>query len=120
MLWDIDRNQEIGTIPHPDGWKALSERLDPAEFQAIIDELNSKIDGSKIQTSSWMPGADWTGTAYQAIYEKAARFDTQLAAKLFGLMVWYTFMQRDEYWAFGRFEKDGVPIEGLTYFRVDP
>jgi hypothetical protein len=28
-------------------------------------------------------------------------------------------MERPENWSFGRFEKDGEPIRGMTYFRVD-
>jgi hypothetical protein len=39
-----------------------------------------------------MPGADWTGSPFETIFEKAARYNFDLAAKLFGLIVWVVFM----------------------------
>ena len=76
------------------------------------------IEGTEIQTAGWMPGKDWTGTPFQPIYEKAARYSEEAAARCFGLMVWEVFMERDEKWTSGRFEKDGEPIGSRTYFQV--
>lgn len=39
-------------------------RLSDAAFNAIYDELHSRIDGSDIQTSSWIPGSNWEGTVF--------------------------------------------------------
>lgn len=49
-------------------------RLSDAAFNAIYDELHSRIDGSAIQTSSWIPGFNWEGTVFQpSIREKNIR-----------------------------------------------
>jgi hypothetical protein len=38
----------------------------------------------------------------------------------FGLIVFNLLMNRqDKVWGFGRFEKDGKPIESMTYFVLD-
>jgi hypothetical protein len=64
-----------------------------------------------------MPGSNWEGTPFQAIFEKAARRDRAAAARCFGLMVWEVFMERPERWTSGRFEKDGEEIGSRTYFQ---
>lgn len=69
---------------------ALS-RLAPAEVIAIRSTLDSRVAGSRIETSSWIPGADWRGTSYQPIYDKAALRNPDLAALMFGLFVWEAF-----------------------------
>jgi hypothetical protein len=66
-----------------------------------------------------MPCADWTGSPFEIIFEKAACYKFDLAAKLFGLIVWVVFMERPEWWTSGHYEKDGVPIEERTYFRIN-
>ena len=118
MLWDIDRDREINHIPHSDSWRILESRLATADMLAIKDRLNEMIDAREIHTTSWMPGSDWSGTPFQPIFEDAAHGNFDLARKFFGLIVWVVFMERPEKWAFGRYEKDGVPIEGLTYFQI--
>jgi hypothetical protein len=118
MLFDVQKNQLITAIPHERDYQIWISRLDPIEIQSIKDKLNSMIDADEIHTSCWMPGADWTNTPFQAIYEKAARFNFESAAHCFGLMVWVVFMERPEEWGFGRYEKNGHPITGITYFRL--
>jgi hypothetical protein len=90
----------------------------PAEIASIKKQLNEMIDGTEIQTAGWMPGKDWTGSPFQSIYEKAALYNRDVAARCFGIMVWEVFMERPEKWTSGRFEKDGEPIGSMTYFRV--
>lgn len=94
-------------------------RLDPAEISAIQDALLEMIAGDEIHTSSWMPGSDWRGTPFEAIYEKAAKYHEDTAAKCFGLMVWKAFMDHEDCWGSGHYELDGAPIEGRTYFRIE-
>jgi hypothetical protein len=113
----LESNDIVATVPRRERFRLLEDRLSPAEFSAIESALNEKIDGDEIHTSSWMPGSDWNGTPYQAIYDRAARGNFDLSAQLFGLMVFYVFMNRPETWITGRFEKDGEPIRGRTYFR---
>ena len=120
MLFDIDTRKEINRIPHHaeyETWKNRLEQLDPKAFQKIVDELNSRVSGGKVHTSSWIPGSNWSGTAFQPIYDACQ--DQESAAKFFGLILWEVMRKRKgEAWSFGRYEKDGIPIEGLTYFRV--
>ena len=120
MLWDIRADREITSVPHRQKYSLWLSRLDSAEIEKIKAELNRMIDGTEIQTSSWMPGADWRGTPFQAIYEKAAERNHDAAARCFGLIVWEVFMERPEYWASDHYEKDGGPIPGRTYFQAHP
>lgn len=118
MLYAVDKGSEITHIPHQQEFDRWRNRLSDQEYQAIVDNLNSRIEGTQIQTSSWMPGSNWSGTVFQPIYEKACEFDERASALFFGLIVWVVFLERPEYWAFGRYEKDGIQISGITYFRV--
>ena len=66
----------------------------------------------EIQTSSWMPGDDWTGGPFETIWSQAARRNESVAGMMFGLMVWYTFMHHDEDWMFHHYEQlaDGLSL----------
>ena len=118
MLYSVVSNEPVKRIPHRKQFELWRSRLSEDEFAAIEAELNSMIDGDEVHTSSWMPGSDWTDTPFHPIYEKACLRDESEAAKFFGLALWKVMMDRPEAWAFGRYAKDGVPIEGMTYFRV--
>lgn len=114
-LYFID-GTEAKSTPYPQTF-ALLDRLSPGERQAAVDAIEELIDGTEVQTSSWMPGADWTDTPFQPIYEKAAKRNHGLAAKIFGLMVFDVFRSQEDDWYTGRFELNGEPLSGLTYFR---
>lgn len=120
MLYSIESDSYIDWIPHRQDYDRWRDGLSDAEYQAIYDELYSRIDGSQIETSSWIPGSDWTGTVFQPIYEKACQYDERASAKFFGLILWHAVLEHDDVWAFGRYKLGDVPIEGLTYFRIDP
>ena len=113
----LENDDDVTSMPRPDTFRLLTDRLTPEEFRAIEEALNDRIDGDEIHTSSWIPGSDWQNTPYEPIYELAARRNHDLAGKLFGLMVFHVFMNREDAWITGRFEKDGEPISGRTYFR---
>ncbi len=66
---------------------------------------------------AWIPGSDWTGTVFQPIYEKACKCNREAAAEFFGLIFWAVLLERNDVWSFGRYEKDGIPIGGMTYFK---
>ena len=119
MLVDLMTDRRIDRLPYEKEYRYLLSRMLPAEIAAVKVRLNEMIDGSEIKAAGWMPGADWRGTPFQPIYEKAARCDETVAARCFGLMVWEVFMERPEKWTSGRFEKDGEPIKSRTYFRID-
>lgn len=118
MLIDMMSGKTISRMPYAAEFRMFMSRLSAGEIDAIKYELNARIDGTQIQTSSWMPGANWQGTVFQPIYEKAAGRDYTASARCFGLMVWQVFMERPERWSSGHFEKNGEPIKGRTYFRV--
>jgi hypothetical protein len=65
-----------------------------------------------------MPGSDWTGTPFQRLYEKGAQRNYDVAAKMFGLLVWYVFMEHPERWGSRRYQKDGRDIGSRTYFKL--
>jgi hypothetical protein len=117
MLIDMMTGKSITQVPYAREYRLWMSRMTPSEIDAIKRELDDKIEDTEIQTAGWMPGADWIGTPFEAIYEKAARRDQSMAARCFGLMVWEVFMQRPEVWTSGRFEKDGEEIGSRTYFQ---
>lgn len=118
MLYSIDSDREINTIPHVHDYRRWRKGLTNDEYQAIFDALTQRITDSDIETSSWIPGSNWIGTVYQPIWEKACDKDSTAAAKFFGLILWHVVMLHPDCWAFGRYKLNGIPIEGLTYFRI--
>lgn len=117
MLFEIETDKPVTHIPHNREFNVWRGRLTTQEFDSITDKLNSMIDGNEVHTSSWMPGNNWAGTVFDPIYSKACGNNEEDSGLCFGLFVWYVFQQRDDEWYFGKFEKDGIPIRGLTYFR---
>lgn len=118
MLYSIENDCFVRDFPHKKDYARWRARLSDAEYRAIVDALGERIEGTEIQTSSWIPGADWSGTVFQPIYENACSEDERAAARFFGLLVWEVFLNHPDTWSFGRYEKDGIPIEGLTYFKI--
>jgi len=119
MLYNVNKGIYVKTIPHYNQYKKWKSKMSADEVNAIFDELNSRFDVNEVETSSWIPGSDWTGTVFQPIYEKACRSDEIASGLCFGLMVWEAMMNHPEVWGFGRYEKDGIPIQGITYFRLN-
>jgi hypothetical protein len=117
MLIDIDSDKEITHMPHEKSFKIWRSRLSQHEFDAIVEKLNSLIAGNEVHTSSWMPGHNWSGTVYDPIYRKACSNNVTDSGLFFGLIVWHVFQTHPDQWYFGRFEKDGMPIPGMTYFK---
>ena len=119
MLYSVDSDKCLHSTPHEIDFRRWRARLTDTEYDAITTELNGRIDGSSIQTSSWLPGKNWAGTVYDPIYQKACDQDPVASAKCFGLILWNVMLNRPETWAFGRCKLKDIPIEGLTYFVVD-
>lgn len=118
MLYLLDTNSFVDEIPHRPEFDLWRSRLSREQYAAICQELNRQIDNGEIHTSSWMPGPDWRDTPFQPIYDVACEGNEEHSAKFFGLILWAVMMERPETWGFGRYEKDGIPIRGLTYFRL--
>lgn len=119
MLYSIESESYIQDIPHRKEFDIWRSHLFDEEYQAIVDELKSRIEGGEIHTSSWIPGSDWTDSVFEPIYERACRCNEEAAAKFFGLILWAVLLEHQDVWAFGRYEKDGIPIEGMTYFKLN-
>jgi hypothetical protein len=118
VLYTI-KKEPIDYIPYEPAYRLWRSQLTDAEYNAIVEELNRRVDGKNVITASWVPGADWTGTPFEPIYYKACNEDFELSGKCFGLFFWVVMMQRQEAWAFGRYDKDGIPIKSLVYFRIE-
>ncbi|MGE5654450.1 MAG: hypothetical protein ACM3ZQ_09375 [Bacillota bacterium] len=118
MLFSVDSLHCITSLPHEAEYRTYRSRLSAPELTAITDELNRLIDGDEVHTSSWIPGSEWEGTVWQPIYDKACLCNQTAAGMFFGLILFKLMMDRSEWWGFGRYEKNGVPIEGITYFRL--
>lgn len=120
MLIDVGTDKTITKVPYEPEFDTLRKRLSDAEFEAMVARVNQLIDeaGGEIATAGWLPGGDWTGTPFQAIYAKAARGNFARSAMFFGQLVWYAVMQRPERWASGRYDLDGREIGSRTYFRL--
>lgn len=120
MLYSTDKNMEINRIPHEKEYLIWRKRLTSEEYESIIEEINNRINGKQVETSSWIPGSNWHGTVWEPIYTKACLNDIKSSGLCFGLFVWVTMMKRPEYWSFIRYSKDNIEIKGLTYFQVQP
>jgi hypothetical protein len=118
MLYSVDTAKYIDDIPHTLEYRTWLSRLPQSDLDLIRQELIRRIEGDEIHTSSWMPGSDWTGSIFYPIYERACLRNQEAAAMCFGLILWQILLERQEVWGFGRYEKDGIPIKGLTYFRL--
>lgn len=119
MLYSIDdTSAPITNIPHEKEFLRWRSRLSDEEYAAIEAELESRVGNGDVLTSSWVPGSDWTGTPFDPIYTKACEFDEVSAGLCFGLFVWVFMQRHPAAWSFGRYQKDGVDIRGLTYFQI--
>jgi hypothetical protein len=120
VLIDIESDKLIQTVPYKREFDALRARLSEADFESMVARINELIDeaGAEIATAGWLPGSDWTGTPFEAIYTKAARGDFDRSAMFFGQLVWYTVMKRPEAWGSGRYQLDGKNIGSRTSFRL--
>lgn len=116
MLYSVDSQKYVSSLPHKKQYDILVKRLSQQQYQKIIDELNKRIINSDVNTSSWIPGSDWTGTVWEPIYT-ACYQNVEEAGKFFGLILFDLLMKKqDIVWGFGKYEKDGIPIRGITYF----
>jgi hypothetical protein len=116
MLYSIDTGKYIENLPHKKEFNSWMKKLPAHDYQKIIETLNERIDGNDIHTSSWIPGNNWTGTVYEPIYYACGK-NNEASGLFFGLILFDLLMERqDAVWGFGRYEKNGVPIRGTTYF----
>lgn len=118
MLFSVDKGDFVTRLPHQKDYDKWIKNLSSKDYNSIVDELNNKIDNGEIHTAGWMPGNDWTGTAFKPIYDVCNK-KTNDAAKFFGIITFKVFMEREDVWGFGRYEKNGVEIRSMTYFKLE-
>lgn len=118
MLYSLDTGKYVKTLPHEKDYKKWKSNLSDEDYKKIVDALNCKIDGSDINTSSWIPGSEWAGTVYEPLYF-ACKGNPTKAGMFFGLILFKLMLERDDVWGFGKYEKNGVSIKGITYFLLN-
>ena len=98
-----------------DKWRT---KLTEAEHAAILIEIGNRVGGKEVSVSSFLPGAEWAGTPFWSIYDKACAKDFDASRRFFGLLVWEWMMEDDRTWSFGRYDTKNVAVEGMTYFQI--
>lgn len=116
MLFSVDSGKYVEKMPHNSDFKSLMKNLKHDDYEKIVAALTEKIGENEVNTSSWIPGSKWEGTVYYPIYQ-ACNDNKEEAGKFFGLILFNLLMNiKDTVWGFGKYEKNGVPIKGITYF----
>lgn len=118
MLFAPDRDEQITHLPHERKFRVWTSRLSPADMRPIKRAINCRANREDVLTSSWIPGHNWSGTPFLPIWDKAYLRNVDAAAKCFGLILWQVMMEHPDAWSFGRYSRGNVPIEGMTYFRI--
>jgi hypothetical protein len=115
MLYSVETGKNVDKLPHKKEFDIWMKKLPQADYENIVDALNAKIAHSDINTSSWIPGDEWD-SVYKPL-AVACGNNKEASGLFFGLILFDLLMRRDDaVWGFGRFEKNGVPIKGTTYF----
>jgi hypothetical protein len=104
VLYWVESFEKVTKLSFENKYYRWLQALDPSELEPITNELNRVFDRSEIETSSWIPGSDWTGTVYQPMYEKAANRNSEIAAQIFGLTVFKIAIDRSDKWVTGRYQ----------------
>ncbi|TAM80410.1 MAG: hypothetical protein EPN47_15940 [Acidobacteria bacterium] len=121
MLYPVPDLTTIDDVPNAHDyrrWRAALDRTDPSTYTRIHELLDPRFNAREVDTSGWIPGADWTGTEFEPI-SSACGENPEVAALFFGLLIWQIVTDRNDCWSFGRYEKEGIPIRSMTYFRID-
>ena len=122
MLISVDTGAKVTKMPHAADFARWRKQISDADYEKVVEAINAEVDANDVNTAGWIPGSDWTGSAYEPLYYACGKNEKQ-AGLFFGLIVFKVLMERKDYvWGFGRFEKDGVAIRSMTYFitQVDP
>jgi hypothetical protein len=120
MLYTIE-GSKIETIPHRADHDRLESRLTTDQYSAIIEAIHKAMNCVKIFNASFLPGADWTGTPFMAIYEACGE-DQEQAGMMYGLLCWVAVQRHPDEWvgypSTGKDEQAQKSLgRGWTYFR---
>ena len=88
MLYSLESGTPflVREIPHKKDYDIWCDRISKTDYQTIVDHLYSLFEASEVQTSSWIPGSDWSDTLFEPIYH-ACRRDVNAAAQFYGLIL---------------------------------
>ena len=117
MLYSIDDKEQTG-LPKSRraDFKKWRDRLSEADYDRAVQGIREKCNGKGFVVSSFLPGADWTNTEFQPLYE-ACHKNEQHAAWFFGLIVWQTMIDDTVHdWVFLPPDKEGNDVIGMQYF----
>jgi hypothetical protein len=118
MLYSIQKGKFVTVLPHEKEFKVWKSKLNTNDYNVIINELNNRVDGDEIHTAGWIPGSNWMGTVFEPLFHACGK-NEESAAKFFGIIVFKVIMDRSDCWGFGKYEKNGVPIRSMTYFKLN-
>jgi hypothetical protein len=110
-------------------WQSLLQSFRPGAEQAIRQAINTFVDGEVAShgwtndcwfCSSFIPGSDWTGTAYQpydAMRQRYGDEPTWNESRLFfGLLVKDVMIRRREHWICYKVPDKEEAEKGTNYF----
>lgn len=116
MLISIDTGKKVTQMPakRANDYRRWRSRLSDADYEKVVGAINAAIGDGEVCTAGWLPGHDWTGTPYEALYHACKQNRVQ-SGMFFGLIVFEVLMRRtDRTWGFTRYEED----RSMTYFVV--
>lgn len=117
MLFDLNGN-EVKRLPHREQFEAWRNRISDEDYERAVEAIKMLIHDKGEFNSSFLPGSDWTGTAFEPLYEACGRNVTH-AGYFFGLIVWSVVMEDEDAWVFKPSDKgEGDPL-GTFYWRID-
>jgi hypothetical protein len=118
MLYSIDSNSYIWTIPHREDFDIWRSRISDHEYESIAEEIANKMRSDELSAIEWTSDTGWIDSSLKPIYEKACRCDESAAKKFFGLIIWAILLEHEAVWGFGSYNRENIQIEGLTFFRL--
>jgi len=122
MLWNIDKQRKIVDVPRERkaDYELWCGRIDSSVIVAMKQEINTKVSGNEVNTAGWLPKKeDWERAPFKTIYETACHKNVNHSGQFFGLLVWVTMVEREDDWGFGRYSVKEIPIESMTYFKIE-
>jgi hypothetical protein len=117
MLFSVNGNK-IEAIPHKDDYDWLVSKLTAGEYIAIIEAIHASINYVDIFNASFLPGADWTGTPFEPIYNACG--DVERSGLMYGLLCWVAVLKHKEDWVCYSNKDDQAKKtlgRGWTYFK---
>ena len=105
MIKNLD-GKIVKVMPHNNEYTAWKKKLTMAEFNAIADEIDKRVDGSGGKfVPSWQD-IDWSNAVFKPLVN-ACGGDVEMSSKFYGLICWDVIRQRSEVWTYTKFEQNG-------------